>query len=117
MRLDLRGFEVYNEGNNAVVVLLESDDQRCKEFFKSATLERPSLALVDNVKSEEYTGEVARVYSPVQPDASGYKGDQGPVRNALTLTDGEYADAEFRRFLKEKHQYKDFDEFCRQEEI
>ena len=44
--------------------------------------------------------------------SSGYKGDQGPVRNALTLTDGEYADAEFRRFLKEKHQYKDFDEFC-----
>jgi hypothetical protein len=50
--------KVYNEGNNAVVVLLESDDQRCKEFFKSATLERPSLAFVDDVKSEEYTGEV-----------------------------------------------------------
>ena len=35
-----------------------------------------------------------------------------------TLTDEEkYADSEYRRFLKEKHEYKDFDEFCRQEEI
>jgi hydrogenase maturation factor HypF (carbamoyltransferase family) len=58
MRLALRGFEVFNEGDNAVVALLESDDQRTKEFFKRATLERPSLALVDTVKSEEYVGRV-----------------------------------------------------------
>ena len=58
MRLALRGFEVFNEGDNAVVVLLESDDKRVKEFFKRATLERPSIALVDTVNSEEYTGDV-----------------------------------------------------------
>jgi hypothetical protein len=29
----------------------------------------------------------------------------------------DYADAEYRRFLKEKDKYMDFDEFCRQEEI
>jgi len=29
----------------------------------------------------------------------------------------EYADAEYRRFLKEKDKYVDFDEFCREEEI
>ncbi|VVB62564.1 Acylphosphatase [uncultured archaeon] len=58
MRLALRGFEVYNEGDDAVVALLESDDLRVKEFFKLATLERPSLALVDNVKSEDFTGDV-----------------------------------------------------------
>jgi hypothetical protein len=34
-----------------------------------------------------------------------------------TLTDEEYADAEYRRFLKEKDKYVDFEEFCRQEEI
>ncbi len=34
-----------------------------------------------------------------------------------TLTDEEYADAEYRRFPKEKDKYVDFDEFCRQEEI
>jgi len=34
-----------------------------------------------------------------------------------TLTDEEYADAEYRRFLKEKDKYVDFDEFCRKEEI
>ena len=56
MRLALRGFEVFNEGDNSVVALLESDDQRVKEFFKRATLDRPSLALVDTVKSEEYAG-------------------------------------------------------------
>ena len=33
------------------------------------------------------------------------------------LTDEEYADAEYRRFLKEKDKYVDFDEFCRKEEI
>ena len=58
MRFALRGFEVFNQGDNAVVVLLESDDERLKEFFKAATLGRPSLALVDNVNSEEYTGDV-----------------------------------------------------------
>jgi hypothetical protein len=33
------------------------------------------------------------------------------------LTDEEYADAEYRRLLKEKDQYMDFDEFCREEGI
>ncbi len=34
------------------------------------------------------------------------------------LTDEEkYADAEYRRFLKEKDKYVDFDEFCRREGI
>jgi hypothetical protein len=34
-----------------------------------------------------------------------------------TLTDEEYADAEYRKFLKEKDKYVDFDKFCREEEI
>ena len=34
-----------------------------------------------------------------------------------TLTDEEYADAEYRKFLKEKDKYVDFDEFCCEEEI
>ena len=34
------------------------------------------------------------------------------------LTDEEkYADSEYRKFLREKHEYKDFGEFCREEEI
>jgi hypothetical protein len=33
------------------------------------------------------------------------------------LTDEEYADAEYRRFLREKDKIVDFDEFCRQEGI
>jgi len=33
------------------------------------------------------------------------------------LNDEEYADAEYRRFLKEKDKYMDFDEFCRKEGI
>ena len=33
------------------------------------------------------------------------------------LTGEEYADAEYRRFLKEKDKYMDFDEFCRKEGI
>ena len=33
------------------------------------------------------------------------------------LDDEEYADEQYRRFLKEKDQYMDFDEFCREEGI
>jgi hypothetical protein len=33
------------------------------------------------------------------------------------LTDEEYSDAEYRRFLREKDKYVDFDEFCCQEGI
>jgi hypothetical protein len=38
------------------------------------------------------------------------------VREVLTKEE-EYADAEYRRFLKEKEKYMDFDEFCRREGI
>jgi hypothetical protein len=35
-----------------------------------------------------------------------------------TLTEEQkYADSEYRRFLKELRDYKDFDEFCREEKI
>jgi len=33
------------------------------------------------------------------------------------LADEEYVDAEYRRFLKERDKYMDFDEFCREEGI
>ena len=33
------------------------------------------------------------------------------------LTDEEYADEQYRSFLKEKDKYMDFDEFCREEGI
>jgi hypothetical protein len=36
---------------------------------------------------------------------------------AEVLTDEAYADSEYRRFLKEKDKYVDFDKFCCQEEI
>jgi hypothetical protein len=35
----------------------------------------------------------------------------------VILSDEEYADAEYRRFLREKDKYVDFDEFCREEGI
>ena len=38
------------------------------------------------------------------------------AREVLTKEE-DYADAEYRRFLKEKDKYMDFDEFCRQEDI
>jgi len=56
MRLALRGFEVYND-DNAVVVLLEGDE-RVKKFLTIVSEERPLLAEVDEVVSEEYTGDV-----------------------------------------------------------
>ncbi|HUS75881.1 MAG TPA: hypothetical protein VMY43_07720 [Methanothrix sp.] len=36
---------------------------------------------------------------------------------AATPQEKEYDGAEYRQFLKEKNEYMDFDEFCRQEGI
>lgn len=61
MRLALKGFEVYNEDENewqAVIALAEGDEQRVMRFYNSAMTKRPQLAKVDNVKSEDYTGDV-----------------------------------------------------------
>jgi acylphosphatase len=58
MRLVLRGFEVYNDDGNTVITLLEGDEQRIKKFVDTATNNRPLLAMVDNVTSDEFTGEV-----------------------------------------------------------
>ncbi|NMB85213.1 MAG: hypothetical protein GYA29_03070 [Methanothrix sp.] len=61
MRLALRGFEVYNDdeaGQQAVIALVEGDEQRIMKFNSSVRKERPQLADVDNVLSEEYAGDV-----------------------------------------------------------
>jgi acylphosphatase len=61
MRLALRGFEVYNDeedGRQLVVALVESDEQRIEKFYNSAMKERPQLANVDNVKSEDFADDV-----------------------------------------------------------
>ena len=59
--LALRGFEVYNDdedGQQVVVALIEGDEQRITKFYNSTKTERPTLAKVDNVKSEDYAGDV-----------------------------------------------------------
>ena len=59
--LALRGFEVYNDdedGRQVVVALIEGDEQRITKFYNSTKTERPTLARVDNVKSEDYAGDV-----------------------------------------------------------
>ncbi len=61
MRLALRGFEVYNDdddGQQAVIALVEGDEQRIMKFHNSAILVRPALAKADNVRSEDFNGDV-----------------------------------------------------------
>lgn len=61
MRLSLKGFEVYNdeaERQQAVIALTEGDEQRVAKFYNLALKSRPKLANVDNIKSEDYAGEV-----------------------------------------------------------
>ncbi len=41
-----------------VVVLVEGDEQRITKFYNSAMKERPQLARVDDVRSEDYPGDV-----------------------------------------------------------
>jgi acylphosphatase len=65
MRLALRGFEVYNDeedGQQVVVALVESDEQRIKKFYNSAMKERPPLATVDNVKSEDFADDITPLW-------------------------------------------------------
>lgn len=61
MRLALRGFEVYNdgeEGQQAVIALVEGDEQRVKRFYNYVMKDQPQLARVENVKSEDYADDV-----------------------------------------------------------
>lgn len=39
------------------------------------------------------------------------------VTREILTDEEEYANAEYKRFLREKDKYVDFDEFCRQEGI
>ncbi|MGV8175195.1 MAG: acylphosphatase [Methanothrix sp.] len=61
MSLALRGFEVYNdeeEDRQAVIALVEGDEQRIAKFYDSAQKECPQLAVVDNVRSEDFAGDI-----------------------------------------------------------
>jgi acylphosphatase len=61
MRLALKGFEVYNDEENeeqAVTAIAEGDEQRVARLYNLAMKGHPQLAKVDNIKSEEYTGDV-----------------------------------------------------------
>ena len=65
MRLALRGFEVYNddeEGQQVVIALVEGDEQRIAKFNNSAMKERPQLATVDNVKSEDFADDITPLW-------------------------------------------------------
>jgi acylphosphatase len=65
MRLALRGFEVYNddeEGQQVVIALVEGDEQRIAKFYNSAMKERPQLAAVDNVKSEDFADDITPLW-------------------------------------------------------
>jgi hydrogenase maturation factor HypF (carbamoyltransferase family) len=59
--LGLRGFEVYDDeedGQQAVVALLEADDRRVAKFCDSAMKDMPQIAVVDEIHSEEFSGDV-----------------------------------------------------------
>jgi len=66
MRLALRGFEVYDddddEGQQVVIVLVEGDEQRIAKFYNSAVKERPQLATVENVKSEDFAEDITPLW-------------------------------------------------------
>ena len=65
MNTALRGFEVYNDEENAlqtVTALIEADEQRIKRFFNAVKTRQPQLAKVSGITYEEYTGEVMPVW-------------------------------------------------------
>ncbi len=61
MRLALRGFEVYNDEEDtrqAMVALVEVNEQRVARFCDSAQKELPQLAVVDRVRCEDYADDI-----------------------------------------------------------
>ena len=61
MRLALRGFEVYNDEEDtrqAMVALVEGNEQRVARFCDSAQKELPQLAVVDRVRCEDYADDI-----------------------------------------------------------
>jgi hydrogenase maturation factor HypF (carbamoyltransferase family) len=65
MNTALRGFEVYNDeenGQQAVIALIEADEQRTKRFYNLVKTQQPQLAQVSEVTSEDYTGDIMPVW-------------------------------------------------------
>lgn len=65
MNTALRGFEVYNDEENGlpvVIALAEADEQRIKRFLNAVKTMQPQLAKVSGVTSEEYTGDIMPVW-------------------------------------------------------
>lgn len=65
MNTALRGFEVYNDEENGlqvVIALAEADDQRIKRFYNIVKTRQPQLAEVSEVTSEDYTGDIMPVW-------------------------------------------------------
>jgi acylphosphatase len=82
MKWGLRGFELFSDEENGrprVIALLDGDDQRVKLFFKSATIERPPLALVDKVAISDYTGEVMPMWQAASINAAAQANKAIPI--------------------------------------
>jgi len=68
MRLALRGFEVYNDdddddnGQQMVIALIEGDEQRIAKFYNSVMKKQPELAIVDNIKSEDFADDITPLW-------------------------------------------------------
>ena len=77
MRMAFRGFEVYNDDEDAgqaVIALVEGDEQRVRKLCNCIMMERPQLSIVDNVKSEDYSGDIyATNFRQVQADVRAIK--------------------------------------------
>ncbi len=95
MRLVLKGFEVYNDeedGQQAVIALVEGDEQRVTKFYSSIMIERPQLANVDNTKSEDYPGDIMPLWQYASINTSSQMNKAIPVllemRDDLKSTKG-----------------------------
>lgn len=80
--MSLRGFDVYNdedEGLQAVIALIEADDQRIKRFLNAAKAKKHQLAEVGDITSEDYTGEVMHLWQTAAMNAYGQMNKAIPI--------------------------------------
>lgn len=82
----LRGLDVYNDeemGQQTVIALIEADDQRIKSFLNTVKKNKPQLAEVSNITSEDYAGDVMPLWQTAAMNAYGQMNKAVPILQAI----------------------------------
>ncbi len=86
MSMGLKGFDVYNDeedGQQTVIALIEADDRRIQRFLSVVNAKRPQLAIVGNIISGDYDGDVMPLWQTAAMNAYGQMNKAIPILQAI----------------------------------